>query len=216
VTESLVSSIDLTPTILELAGVEKPETVQGVSMLPILNDPEATTRDVAFAEQNWHVYFNHSRMVRAGDYLYIRNNAWERLNVARETFEDSVGQELWTRKDTDELTPLQRMIFRKPQPKEELFRVSDDPYQGRNLAKDPEHHKQLEILRGLLETWTDQTGDTFPDPHRPDRQEYPGMTDVPDQDIDYEVPGESAGATEINNPGPIKLDQELQSVLKKQ
>ncbi|MFB3105085.1 MAG: sulfatase, partial [Pseudomonadales bacterium] len=74
VTESLVSAIDIAPTVLELAGVKRDKRLQGVSFAPLLDDPKAVTRDVVFAEHNWHVYRNHERLVRTGDWLYIRNN----------------------------------------------------------------------------------------------------------------------------------------------
>jgi arylsulfatase len=62
-TEALASSIDYSATILELAGIDKPEFVQGVSLVPVLKNPKATVRDVAFSERNWHVFSLHERAV---------------------------------------------------------------------------------------------------------------------------------------------------------
>ena len=70
-TRSLISSIDISATILELAGAKKDKRIQGVSFAPILENPKATVRDYVFAEHNWHVYQAHERMV-AGD-SSIRN-----------------------------------------------------------------------------------------------------------------------------------------------
>ena len=44
-TNALVSAVDLMPTLVELAGVEIPETVQGNSLLPIVRGEEDTGRD---------------------------------------------------------------------------------------------------------------------------------------------------------------------------
>jgi arylsulfatase A-like enzyme len=41
----LISAIDIAPTLLELAGVPRPATFQGVSFLPILCNPAATVRE---------------------------------------------------------------------------------------------------------------------------------------------------------------------------
>lgn len=48
----LVQNIDFAPTLLELAGLEVPEDMQGLSLLPILNDEESEWRD----ELYYHYY----------------------------------------------------------------------------------------------------------------------------------------------------------------
>ncbi len=73
VCNSLVSVIDIAPTILSLAGLEPPPSFQGVSMAALLTDPEKSIRQYVFAEHNWHGQIAHERMVRHGDYVYIRN-----------------------------------------------------------------------------------------------------------------------------------------------
>ena len=48
--ESLVESIDLFPTIADLAGLEAPKELEGKSVRPILNDPKATVHEAAFTQ----------------------------------------------------------------------------------------------------------------------------------------------------------------------
>jgi arylsulfatase len=204
VVESLISSIDVGPTILELAGVPLDERAQGVSFVPILKDPGATVREVAFAEQNWHVFQAHQRMVRTGDFLYIRNAFPDKLAVSMEsdpTF--PAGEELWEKRTTGELNEDQKDIFQKPRPKEELYQVSDDPYQFSNLAGKEEFGAVVEELRGLLDDWSEATGDTVPENPTPDRQRLDGKK-FPGHKH-QEMPGAAAGATKINEPGPVKL-----------
>ena len=74
VSKSLISVIDLSATCLELAGVQTPKAIQGQSFVPILKNPSAEVRQMTFSEHNWHVYKNHERMVRFGDFVYIKNN----------------------------------------------------------------------------------------------------------------------------------------------
>jgi arylsulfatase A-like enzyme len=50
VIQELVGSIDLMPTLLDLAGVEIPEQVQGVSMTPLFAGEPVQWRDVIFSE----------------------------------------------------------------------------------------------------------------------------------------------------------------------
>ena len=42
--DALTGSIDLYPTMLEMAGLEKPTNIDGVSLLPLLDDPAAEVR----------------------------------------------------------------------------------------------------------------------------------------------------------------------------
>lgn len=45
---SVVEMVDLYPTLCELCGIDTPKHVRGESLVPILNNPEATVRDAAF------------------------------------------------------------------------------------------------------------------------------------------------------------------------
>lgn len=214
VTRSLISVIDLAPTCLELAGLAPPASFQGCSFLPILKDPEATTRDMVFAEHNWHVYQNHERMVRFGDYLYIKNNFPNRPNLCLEAHEDPAGRDLWLAHAAGRTTPAQQQIFANPCPAEELFRVDQDPHQLANLANDPGHAGALETARRLVVEWTEQTGDTIPATPTPDRHAPPRIENgkiIPQGkrlgalNPHAEMPGAARNATAIQHPGPIHL-----------
>jgi N-sulfoglucosamine sulfohydrolase len=214
VSRSLVSVIDLSATCLELAGIERPASIQGRSFLPVLKDPAATIRDMVFAEQNWHVYQNHSRMVRFGDYLYIKNNHPDRPNLCLEAYYDPAARDLWLAHAAKRTTPAQQQLFTHPQPKEELFRTDKDPHQLTNLAADAGHLAALETARGLLAEWTEQTGDTIPANPTPDRHTPPRIEDgkvIPHgkrtgrQNPHAEMPGAARNATAIHHPGPLRF-----------
>ena len=51
---SLVSSIDIAPTLLALAGIEAPASFVGASFAPLLSAPSRPHRDAIFSEHNWH------------------------------------------------------------------------------------------------------------------------------------------------------------------
>lgn len=198
-TMSLVSSIDIAATILELAGLEQPASVQGVSLVPILKDPKAKVRDYAFAEHNWHVYQNHERMVRYGHWMYIRN-AWpERMNRCVESDDEfPAGAEIWAARDRGALRPEQMDIFLAPRPAEELYNVKADPHQIHNLAGRSEYDDVLKEMRAVLDRWTEETGDTV--------QTNPTRDRPADRSRNLEIgefPGAAAGAARINRPGPV-------------
>ncbi len=202
VSDSIVSSIDFSATILDLADVEKLPTIQGVSFANVLADPKAKTRDYAFAEHNWHVFQAHERMVRFGDWLYIRNAFPELQNLCMEADPTyPAGEELWEFEAAGKLNPEQRDIFLKPRPAEELYRVSKDPHQIANLAANPENSPVLEEARALLEQWTEATGDSIPDDITNDRQDAYGKKN-PDHKRGT-LPGEDRGAAKINAKGPV-------------
>lgn len=162
VSKSLVSSIDVSATVLELTGLGKDPRMQGISFAPILAYPKATIRDIAFSEHNWHVTQAHERMVRTGDYLYIKNN------FPNQPHREGRDKELLKAYEAGKLTDAQANIFRNPSPEEELFKVSNDPDQLTDLARNPEYRGVLEKMRGLLALWTEQTGDTIPADPTPD------------------------------------------------
>jgi hypothetical protein len=95
----------------------------------------------------------------------------------------------------------------EPRPAEELFDVSNDPHQLSNIAGNSEHRKVLDDLRKLMDQWQQRTGDTTPplDKATPDR--YDRRTGKPihgrgGRPAGGIVPGQTSGASRINDPGP--------------
>jgi arylsulfatase len=212
--QSLISVIDLSATCLELAGIKSPECVQGRSFLPILKTPETTIREVVFAEHNWHVYRNHERMVRFGDYLYIKNNFPNQPNLCYESDDHyPAGEELWKAHAAGKTQPSQQQVFANPCPPEELFQVKKDPHQLSNLIDNKKHSKALKQARALLANWTEQTGDSIPDNPTPNRHDPPRIENgkilppgkAKTRNPHAEMPGASRNASKINHPGPIKI-----------
>jgi arylsulfatase len=197
-TNSLVSVIDLAPTFLDLAGIDPDARLQGVSLKKMFDDPAATVRDYAFAEHNWHVYLAHERMLRCGDWLYIRNAHPDRLAMCEESNDSfPAGKELaQAREENKDLSPAQFDIFLQPRPREELYRVSKDPDQLHNLADDSSYADTLAQLRQILDRWTTETGDTVPTNPTPDR--------VAKKVTRAELPGAAKNAASIRSPGPIR------------
>lgn len=205
-TDALVSVIDVSATVLELAGVDKAETIQGVSFAKVLVDPKATVRDVIFAEHNWHVYQAHERMVRWGEYLYIRNswpNLWTMGGETAPWFDS--GKELFAAVASGKATALQKSVIATPRPTEQLYHVQQDPMCVTNLMELFEHAGALAKMRMLHQQWAEQTGDTVPDKPTNDRE----SVDRSKKNRDHkrgEFSGKARNATGINHPGPIRVE----------
>lgn len=203
--DSLVSSIDLAPTILELAGVKVPETMQGVSLLPLFADPEATVREYAFSEHNWHDYEAYGRSVRTRDYLYITNR---RPRLAWQGPADSVRspshQDLLVRRNKGQLTPAQADVFLTPRPDEEFYDAGKDQHQLTNLMDDSDYASEIDRLRGVLARWQDATGDTVPEQLSIDKFDRETGENLLKPGVPFRrtTPGEERHAASINAPGP--------------
>lgn len=216
VTASLISVIDLSATCLELAGLDKPDCIQGQSFVPILKNPTAKVRELTFSEHNWHVYKNHERMVRFGDFIYIKNNYPNQPNLCYEAHKYPAGKDLWNAHAAGKTTPRQQQIFADPCPEEELYRVSTDSNQFANLAGTPEYAATVEQARSVLKQWTELTGDTIPKNPTPNRHAPPRIEDgkiIPSgkstgaRNPHAEMPGAAKNAMKINHPGPIRLQE---------
>lgn len=202
-TSSLTSSIDYAPTILALAGLDKLETMQGVSFTPILSKPQTEVRQVAFAERNWHVYALHERMVRQGPWLYIWN-AWpNQYNLCGESswYNFPAAKELWAMAEAGKLSDPQKLLTLPQQPAEMLFNIKDDPYQFTNLAASTEHASIMNQMRNLLDTWKEQTGDNIP--QTPTTREQALHDSGHGPMVRGDLPGAANNATETNQSGPI-------------
>lgn len=204
-TNSLVSAIDLAPTILDVAGVEAAETMQGVSIKPVLDDASAQVRRYAFSEHNWHDYEAHGRSVRADGFLYIRNN---RPDQAWQGPADSVRsishQQLLTLRDSKKLNEAQADVFLAPRPAEELYHYRKDPHQLNNLAADPAFAATKSQLSKLLGQWVEETGDSVPTDLSRDSFHRETGDRIANKEVDYRgtTPGEERTATKINATGP--------------
>jgi arylsulfatase len=205
VSNSLVSAIDIAPTILILAGVPVAAAMQGVSFAPLLEDTRRQVRSYAFAEHNWHDQAAHERMVRWGNYVYIRNAHPELDNLVAAHWNEPSYRDLFALRGAGKLTEAQADVFSSPRPAEALFDVSSDYHQLNNIAGDPKHREALEHLRKRMDEWQKCTGDTVPDNLTQDRFDrktgkrlFEGL--VPPKR--GTIPGSERDAQNINDPGP--------------
>ena len=160
---SLVSAVDLAPTLLEVAGVARPGSIQGRSFAPLFADPRTKVREHIFAEHNWHDFDAHARAVRSERFKYIRNFAPELPNTPPADAVRSLTFRAMRRlRDAGQLTAAQLGCFQKPVPAEELYDLAADPHELRNLAGEPALAGTVEALRGELVRWQRETRDPMP------------------------------------------------------
>ncbi len=158
----LLSLIDLSPTILEAAGLPVPGTLQGESMLSAMLDEDDEGREYVFGERNWHNCDEHMRYVRSRRFKMIKNSYTELPfgNPADVSMSPS-WHSLMEKKQQGKLTKAQARIFSVPRPAIELYDLEKDPGECNNLAGEAAYADEVKKLGAVLDKWMDETGD-FP------------------------------------------------------
>ena len=195
--QSLISVIDIGPTLLTLAGAEIPESFQGVPFGQIIADPAEPFRNYIFAEHNWHDYEAHERMVRNQDYMYILNSRPLQPQMGpADAVESPSMEDLKRLRAAGKLSAIQADVFTTPRPMEELYDLRSDSLQLVNVASLPQQQRQLEQMRIILKEWMDETGDNIPGNLTPDwyRRE-PGYIKTLHEGVRGEMPGAANEAT---------------------
>ncbi|MEP0418025.1 MAG: sulfatase [Cyclobacteriaceae bacterium] len=207
VSESLISVIDIGPTVLEIAGIDKPSSFQGRSFSTLLTNSEESICEYVFAEHNWHVQTAHERMVRSGDFVYIRNAYPWLPQICGIDFQNP-QQELKKMAAQGLLTEAQNDPLLEPRLPEELYDVKNDPYQIHNIAQDLAYRDILNSLRKIMDEWQSSTGDSTPtfENATPDRINRWTGESINGLDFAHvpggEIPGAVNKADAINDPGP--------------
>jgi arylsulfatase A-like enzyme len=148
VVDGMVSQIDLFPTICDLIGIDRPEWLQGRSMLPLATGETEGIRDEVFSEVTYHAAYEPKRMVRTRRWKYIRR--WgEKETTVLPNCDNSLSKDLYLDAGWSERT----------HPQEQLFDLLYDPNETNNLAGDPSHLYVLEDMQNRLQNWMHRTDD---------------------------------------------------------
>ena len=155
----LVSTQDLAPTMLSLAGVPVPDSMQGRVFLGANKQPEPEF--LFFHRDRMDEVYELMRAARDRRYKYIRN-----YHVRRTYAQDIQYMNMMPtlvdlrRMDRDgELSNSQAHFFREQKPAEELYDLKLDPHETVNLAWMPEHSQRIARMRSALERWQEEIVD---------------------------------------------------------
>lgn len=204
----LVSSVDIAPTILQLAGVPIPPTVQGKSFAATLTNPQVKTRDAIYAEKNWHDYEDRTRAVRTERFKYIRNDYHDLpLTTSADSGRSPTMDAIRRMRDEGKLTPEQARIFQTPRPTEELYDVLADPHEFKNLAADPRYAKTLAQLREKLKHWGRDTSDVMPPRRTPDEFDRETGQPLPNRQRPRPSKREMFNPTRVGTNSPLNLTE---------
>ena len=159
VTDTLVSSIDFGPTMLNLAGVEVPGYVQGQAFL---GDELPKARKYVYGcRDRMDERYDIIRTVRDKRYLYVRNyeplkTFYQYMNTPEK---GSTMKELRRLHEAGELPPDAERFFNPTKPVEELYDYIADPHNLNNLAADSKHQGALVEMRKAHLRWVQDSKD---------------------------------------------------------
>lgn len=162
--DELVSSLDLTQTMLEVAGVEPTAAMEGKSLVPVLKGESYEGHQYIFTERGWHPgmlvgsnAFEMSRVVSTERYTLIFNPMTFRRRFTSYPIEEAYKEGNLEQEYVD-------MYFKMPRPALSLFDLETDPYQMKNLWGDPAYVVIQEELLTQLDSWMLRNQDFLPLP----------------------------------------------------
>lgn len=172
-TDAMVSWIDIFPTLIDISGGAVPKNLDGRSFASVLRGKADSHRKRIFAthsgDRMMNVYL--SRSVRTDRYKLIWNPHPEFAFTThidlllRETSGDYFKQ--WTELAKTDKHAAKVVASHHGRPEYELFDLSNDPHEQRNLAGRPGLEEVRRDLLGELKAWMKQQNDALTVFHKP-------------------------------------------------
>ncbi|HEY0770746.1 MAG TPA: sulfatase [Sphingobacteriaceae bacterium] len=159
VNSGLISAIDISATILQIAGIDPPKHIEG----RVIFGPKAEKRSyIIAARDRMDETVDKMRCVRTKQFKYIKNYMPEKPYMQSNKYKETqypVWNLLKQLNAEGKLTPAQKLFVAPKKPDEELYDITKDPYEINNLAKLPAYRKQLAEMQKILTNWIAETGD---------------------------------------------------------
>ncbi|NIP22550.1 MAG: sulfatase-like hydrolase/transferase [Phycisphaerae bacterium] len=157
--DRLVSFVDFAPTVLSLAGLPKPNYMQGRAFLGVW---AGQPREYIFgASSRVDEVYEMSRSVRDKRYKYIRNYMPHLPYIQPSEYPDraDIMKELRRVVKEDALNDTQKLLWQPAKLLEELYDTLTDPHEINNLADSAQHQHILERMRKEHRKWMAATFD---------------------------------------------------------
>ncbi len=161
-TSDIVSFVDLAPTVLNIAGIEIPKTMQGQPFLGSKNIGSPKSFAFLYSQRYGEQSFKFARGLTDGKIRYTKNFHPHRDRTSYSGY--GYGLASWrsylAEYKSGNLDAKAGLIWQPTQPKEELFNVTNDPWEVDNLITEGSRPKQADILSKILFIKMLETKDT--------------------------------------------------------
>lgn len=148
VIDSLVSQLDIFPTICDLARLTKPSWLEGKSMVPLLEDKTEQIRDEIYGEVTFHAAYEPMRCIRTERYKFIKYFT-EQGQAAPANIDDGPSKDFFLEAD-----------YLAHEPKtEQLYDLYLDPQEGNNVVDNERYQEVYQDLQERLRDWMKKTDD---------------------------------------------------------
>ncbi len=158
---SLVSAVDLLPTLLELTGVNHAGKMDGHSFASLLRGGSSGARDFVVKEYNENSggWRDPMRALQTSQYLYIFN-PWSdgKRIMASATTNTPTYRQMKKLAASDPVIAARHDLYQH-RVVEELYDIEKDPDCLTNLVHSPSHQQQLTSLQTMLDEWMVDTRD---------------------------------------------------------
>ncbi len=163
VTDAMVSWTDITPTILDYAGLTPPDyKFHGRSFLPVIEKEHPEGWDEVYGSHSFHgvTMYYPMRMIRTRKYKLIWNIAHELRYPTDVDMWGSFGCKPYFESGANHFgkRKIEDLLYR---PEFELYDMQQDPDEINNLAESPEHKNILEKLKAKIKIFQKNTDDPW-------------------------------------------------------
>ncbi len=160
--DAMITWADMTPTLLDMAGIEPQEGVHGRSFKNALNEERPEGFDEILAAHNFHeiTMYYPMRVLRNREYKLIWNVAWQQeYPFASDLWDSSTWQRVY--RDGAKYFGKRTMEAFLQRPKFELYNIQTDPDESINLADNPQYTNVLEQMQERLLERLRETSDPW-------------------------------------------------------
>lgn len=147
--DAIVSHLDILPTICDVAEIDPPDWLEGLSLLPLVRGEQDELHQEIFSEVTYHAAYEPQRAVRTARYEYVRRFDERHPGRVLANLDDGLTKDVMLAYGWADIDP----------PKESLYDLWLDPSEGNNRIDDPVLAGVLSDLKRRLHDWMVRTED---------------------------------------------------------